>query len=48
MEFIFEVIIGVGSVLGLLNVGIYIGKNYGTFEKFILKVLDIIQEKLKN
>ena len=34
--FIFEVIIGVGSVLILVNAGIFIGKNYGTFEAFIL------------
>ncbi len=44
--FIFEVFIGVGSVISLLYIGIYIGKTYGSLEKFILDILDRVLEKL--
>ncbi len=46
-DFIIEIIIGVTSVIGMLFVGIFIGKEYGTLEKFILEVLKQIENKLK-
>ena len=45
-DFIFELVFGAGSVIGLLWCGIFIGREFGTFEKFILKMLDILKDKL--
>lgn len=36
IEMIFEIIVGVSSVIGLLWAGIIIGREFGTFEKFVV------------
>ena len=35
-----EVILAVMAVIGLLWEGIYIGREYGTFEKFVILILE--------
>jgi len=44
VDFVFEIVIGIVSAIGLLFCGIFIGRKYGTLENFILKIL----EKFKN
>ncbi len=44
---IIEIIVGVCSVFGLVWAGIFIGKEFGTFEKFFLAILDKLREGLK-
>jgi len=43
---IIEVIITILCVLGLLWEGIWIGRNFGTFENFVLKVLEHMKNKM--
>ncbi len=45
IEFILEIVLGVGSVIGLVWCGIFIGREFGTFEKFILKHSRILKDK---
>lgn len=37
IRMIFEIIIGAGSVIVLLYLGIFIGREFGTFGDFILR-----------
>jgi len=46
MKMIIEIIISVTCVIGYLWVGIYIGRTFGTFDKFVLAILDKLQEKM--
>ena len=46
INFIIELIIGVGMSIGLIYYGIFIGREFGTFEKFVIKLLDILKDKL--
>lgn len=46
MKIIIEIIVGVMCVIGYLWVGIYIGRTFCTFEKFVLAVLDKLNEKM--
>lgn len=41
------IVITVVSVIGLVAVGIFIGKTFGTFEKFVLEMLEMLKEKVK-
>lgn len=43
---IIEIIIGTFSVIGLLYIGIIIGREFGTFENFILKFLESIKSRM--
>ena len=36
MEIVFEIIVVIASVIGLMWAGIFIGREFGTFEKFVL------------
>ena len=45
---IVEAIIGVSCVMGLLWAGIFIGREFGTLEKFGLVILDKLKDKFKN
>lgn len=47
IEFIFEIIIGICSAIGLLFIGIYIGKKFGTFKNFILKILENFKQRFE-
>ena len=46
IEFIIEIIIGVSATIGMLFAGIFIGKEFGTLEKFFLSVLKQIKNNL--
>jgi len=46
IKIVIEIIIGIGCVIFYLNFGIYIGKKYGSFEAFVLKILDNIKKSL--
>lgn len=46
IDFIFEIVIGAGSAIGLLFFGIYIGRRFGTLEKFVLEILEGIKRKM--
>jgi len=43
---IVEIIIVIISVIGLVWCGIFVGREFGTFEKFILALLNKLKEKL--
>lgn len=47
IEFIIQIIIGIVGVIGLLCIGIYIGREHGSFEKFVLKVLDSLIKRME-
>ena len=47
IEFILNDLIGIISVIALFNIGIYIGRKFGTFTKFICKILNKLEKKLK-
>ena len=47
IEFVFEITVGVTSTIGLLYCGIVIGRKFGTFENFVLKMLDRLKEKIE-
>ena len=44
---IIEMIVVIISVIGLLLMGIFIGREFGTLEKFILIFLKKIKDKLE-
>jgi len=46
MKMIIEIIIGFTCVIGYLWVGIYIGRTFGTFEKFVLTILEKLKERI--
>lgn len=45
IEMIFEIVVGVLSVIGLLWAGVFIGREFGTFEKFIIWHLERLAGK---
>ena len=46
-EFILNIVVGVTASLGTLFVGIYIGREFGTFSHFWLVILSKIKLKMK-
>lgn len=44
---IIECIIVIISTIGLFFIGIFIGRNFVTFENFILHLLELLRKKLK-
>ena len=44
---IIKVIVAIGSVIGLLWCGILIGREFGTFENYILAILDKLKKEKK-
>jgi len=47
MNFIIELIVGIISVLLLMNLCVFIGREFKTFENFIIKVLESIEKRMK-
>lgn len=48
IQFIIECIIGMGGVIILLWIGIFIGREFGNFEKFVLYFLKKLEKQLKD
>ena len=46
-ELIIEIIVGVTATISMLFIGIFIGRNYGTWEAFISETFKNLENKLK-
>ena len=44
---VFEAIIAVLCVIGYLWMGIFIGRNYGSFENFVICILQLIKNNME-
>ena len=44
--FIFEIVLGFLCVIFYLWIGIFIGKNYGSFENFVLCCLESLKKRM--
>lgn len=47
LKMIIEIVFTVSSVIGLVWAGIFIGRECGTFENFVLALLKKLENKLK-
>lgn len=46
MQLIIEIIVGFFCVVFYLRLGIFIGRKYGTFDKFVVHYLTLLEKKI--
>ena len=47
MNFFIEIIVTITPILLLMNLCVFIGREFKTFENFIIKVLESIEKRMK-